>query len=43
MTGDLGLRLLQRRAEIAHAQLSHLPEQKHNAQAGFIGEIFEQL
>ena len=39
MTGDLGLRLLQRRAKIAHAQLSHLPEQQHDARAGFIGEI----
>lgn len=32
MTGDLGLGLIQRRAEIADAQFSQLPEQQDNTQ-----------
>jgi hypothetical protein len=43
MTGDLGLRLFQRRAEIAYAQFSHLPEQQDDTQTGFIGQVFEKL
>ncbi len=43
MAGDLRLRLFQRRTEIAHAQLSHLSKQQHDTQAGFIGEVFEEL
>jgi hypothetical protein len=30
MTGDLGLRLIQRCTKIAHAQLSHLSEQQYD-------------
>nr|QTX14230.1 hypothetical protein [Klebsiella pneumoniae] len=40
MTGDLGLGLIQRRAEIADAQFSQLPEQQDNTQTGFIGQVF---
>lgn len=36
MTGDLGLGLIQRRAEIADAQFSQLPEQQDNTQTGFM-------
>ncbi len=43
MTGDLGLGLIQRRAEIADAQFSQLPEQQDNTQTGFIGQVFEKL
>ena len=43
MTGDLGLGLIQRRAEIADAQFSQLPEQQDNTQKGFIGQVFEKL
>lgn len=43
MTGDLGLGLIQRRAEIADAQFSQLPEQQDNTQTGFIGQVLKSL
>ncbi len=43
MTGNLGLGLIQRRAEIADAQFSHLPEQQDNTQTGFIGQVLKSL